>query len=589
MESDSTRNDEPKDRRRRRVLGAGLALAATSALPAAQVTPTARWVKPGSADWPVEREWAALKQAVGGRLSPVSVPDLSDPSIRKLLTNPFYVGDQAGLTQNSGWLDAWRSSPSAYVVAAESAADVAAVVRFARSHNVRLVVKGGGHSYVGASNAADSLLIWTRPMNTITVHEAFAPQGASVASVPAVSVGAGCVWLDVYHAVTSGSGRYVQGGGCTTVGVAGLVQGGGFGSFSTRYGLAAASLLEAEIVTADGKTRVVNAAQEPDLFWALKGGGGGTFGVVTRLTLATHELPATFGVVRLDVRARSDEAYRRLLARFIDLYARSLFNPHWGDLVIVRPDNVLRIRMVFQDLNEDQARAQWQPLLDFLAANQDDYAGVESFVVHAFPARYLWDANFLRRYAPGAADFDNRPGASTDHFWWISDAAQVGSFWYAFKSTWLPASLLQRQNQASLVDAWFAASRHWEVALQFSKALAGAPAAAIEAARDTAMNPDVLEAFAWAISAANDPSPFSQLAQQDLSKGVAMRSRVTSAMKALRMVAPDSGTYVNESDFFQSDWQKAFWGANYSRLLSIKQRFDPEGLFTVHHGVGSES
>ena len=81
--------------------------------------------------------------------------------------------------------------------------------------------------------------------------------------------------LHAYQAVTTGAGRYVQGGGCTTVGVAGLVQGGGFGSYSKTYGIACAGLLEAEIVTADGKVRIVNAAQEPDLYWALKGGGGG--------------------------------------------------------------------------------------------------------------------------------------------------------------------------------------------------------------------------------------------------------------------------------------------------------------------------
>src|SRR5208283_1386255 len=124
--------------------------------------------------------------------------------------------------------------------------------------------------------------------------------------------GGGAMWLHAYQAVSVEHGRYVQGGGCTTVGVAGLVQGGGFGSFSKGFGSAAGSLLEAEIVTADGKTRVVNHVREPDLFWALKGGGGGTFGVVTRLTLATHELPKTFGAVNLQVHARSDEAYRRL-------------------------------------------------------------------------------------------------------------------------------------------------------------------------------------------------------------------------------------------------------------------------------------
>ena len=83
----------------------------------------------------------------------------------------------------------------------------------------------------------------------------------------------------------------MQGGGCTTVGVAGLIQSGGFGSFSKRYGLAAASLLEAEVVTADGMVRIANACTNPELFWGLKGGGGGSLGVVTRVTLKTHELP----------------------------------------------------------------------------------------------------------------------------------------------------------------------------------------------------------------------------------------------------------------------------------------------------------
>ena len=80
-----------------------------------------------------------------------------------------------------------------------------------------------------------------------------------------------------------------------TVGVAGLVQSGGFGSFSKRFGLAAAGLLEAEVVTADGKVLIANACTNPELFWGLKGGGGSSLGIVTRLTLKTHELPQWFG------------------------------------------------------------------------------------------------------------------------------------------------------------------------------------------------------------------------------------------------------------------------------------------------------
>ena len=232
-------------------------------------------VRPGQTGWPSAQDWAALSEAVGGRLSPGAAPTLDPAEAARLLSNPFFLRDQAGLTQSSGWLDAWRSAPSAYVVRARNVGDVAAAVLFAAKHRLRLVVKGAGHSYLGGSNAPDSLLVWTRDMEEITLHDAFRPQGAHAPPVPAVSMGAGCIWGHVYQAVTTQGGRYVQGGGCTTVGVAGLVQGGGFGSFSKRYGLAAASLLEAEIVTADGVVRTVNAAREPDLFWALKGGAAG--------------------------------------------------------------------------------------------------------------------------------------------------------------------------------------------------------------------------------------------------------------------------------------------------------------------------
>lgn len=122
----------------------------------------------------------------------------------------------------------------------------------------------------------------------------------------------------------------------------------------------------------------------------------------------------------------------------------------------------------------------------------------------------------------------------------------------------------------------------------FNKGLAGASAPAIEAARNTAMNPDVVDAFAWAVSTASGPPVLPGLPPPDLAKAAALRSRVTSAMTALRAVAPNTGTYVNECDYFQADWQQAFWGANYARLRRIKQRYDPDGLFTVHHGVGSE-
>jgi FAD/FMN-containing dehydrogenase len=97
------------------------------------------------------------------------------------------------------------------------------------------------------------------------------------------------------------------------VGLAGLVQSGGLGSFSKHYGTAAGSLLQAEVVTADGAIRIANACTNPDLFWALKRGGGGSFGVVSKLTLRLHELPEFFSPLNFTVKAASDYAYQRLI------------------------------------------------------------------------------------------------------------------------------------------------------------------------------------------------------------------------------------------------------------------------------------
>ncbi len=387
---------------RRQLLGAGLALAGASVLPTTALgAASAARVRPGAPGWPSDADWAQLNSAVGGRLARVPQPDLTGPDAAKLLANPFYVGDTPALTESSGWLDAWRSSPSAWMVDARSADDVAAAVRFAAAHNLRLVIKGRGHSYLGGSNAPDSLLVWTRHMDAVTTHDAFTPAGSTAAPVPAVSCGAGAMWMHAYKAVTVEGGRYVQGGGCTTVGVAGLVQGGGFGSFSKGFGTAGASLIEAEVVTADGKLRVVNQVQDPDLFWALKGGGGGTFGAITRLTLATHPLPENFGAIDLTIHAKSDDAFRRLLAKFVELVGASLINPHFGEQVTATRDNHLAISVVFQGLTQADARAAFQPLVDFANANPADYEGQTQFIAAALPARRFWDGSFMKQVPGG--------------------------------------------------------------------------------------------------------------------------------------------------------------------------------------------
>jgi FAD/FMN-containing dehydrogenase len=504
------------------------------------------------------------------------------------MRNPFWLADQPAGTETSGWFDAWVPAPSVYAVAARNTAHVAAAVNFAREHRLRLVVKGGAHSYQGTSNSVDSLLIWTRKMSDVRLHDSFVPGGCEgkVAPVPAVTAEAGAVWSDLYNAVTTEAGRYVQGGGCTTVGVAGLVQSGGFGSFSKGFGTVASSLLEAEVVTADGIVRTVNACRDADLFWALRGGGGGSWGVVTKVTLQTYELPEFFGGAKGKIKARSDETYRRLLARFVSFYREALFNPHWGEQAVLEGDNTLKLSFVMQGMTGPQAREVWKPFFEWVKEASQDYSILEELRAGAVKAREWWQFD-----EGGSLIRDQRDGAPKHHGWWKGDADQVGFFITGFESAWLPASLLEKENQGKLVDALFASTRFNTVELHFNKGLAGASANVVAAAKQTATNPSVIEAFALAITADAQKPAYPGQPKAVIDKDAAKRSAraVDNAIAELRKLAPHGGSYVSESNYFNNSWQEAFWGTNYPKLRAIKAKYDPDCLFFVHHGVGSEN
>ena len=592
------------DRRRLMTTGAsllagGVLAPARSLAAATRIAPSAARVRPDDAGWPSDAQWDGLSRATSGRLIKVQFP-LADaianpdsPATARLfrdLKNPFFIGDTVGLTQTLGWTDAWTTSPSAYAVAAETSADVAAAVNFARAHRLRLVVKGGGHSYLGGSNAPDSLMVWTRRMNAVELHDAFVPAGCKgrLAPEPAVSVGSGAIWLRAYDAVTTKAGRYVQGGGCTTVGVAGLVQGGGFGSFSKAFGSGAANLLEAEVVTADGVVRIANACTNPELFFALKGGGGGTFGVVTRLTLRTHDLPAMFGAANARIEARSDAAYRQLVEKVVGFYAASLFNPHWGEQIGFRGGTVVNVNMVFQGIDQKTAQETWKPFFDWVKAAPDDYR-MSAPLVLALPARHFWDAKVMKSL-PGIVKGDDRPDAPAEHFFWSGDGGQVGQVLHGYQSAWLPQALLQPARQGELVDALVQASNTWGVSLHFNKGLAGGAPEAVARTRDTAMNPAAADAFALAITGGEEQPAYPGVKghEPDLAKSRADAVQIARCMAPLRRLQAGPATYISESDYFEKDWRQAYWGPHYPRLRAAKQKYDSGGLFYVHHGVGSE-
>ncbi|MDY6995989.1 MAG: FAD-binding protein [Actinomycetota bacterium] len=544
-----------------------------------------------------QSRWAALRDKVGDRLITVESPlepcrtDAAGTACSAALDNlknPFWIEEQPGATQTNGWLDAWTYQVSPYAVAARDADDIAAAVDFARENRIRLAVKGTGHDYLGRSNAADSLLVWTHNMREVAFDAAFRPAGApaGTARTPAVSAAAGARWLEVYQTATAND-VYVQGGGCTSVGACGgFTLGGGFGNFSKRFGSGAGGVLEMEVVTADGQVRVVNEFQDPDLFWALRGGGGGTFGIVSRITYRAHPIPQTVGALGGTITATSDEAFRDLLGRFVRFFPEALIDGSWGEQIAVRPDNSLSMSMVWLDLTEEQARQAWEP---FTAAVQADGIAEVDLSFGAHPFRELWNVQYWERVDPDLITVDPRPDQPPGQFWWTSNQGEVAQYIFSYLSRWIPLSMFADTPDA-LADTLYEASRLGRVTLHVNKGLAGASDEVLARERQTSINPAVLDAAAFATIGSQQGAAFPEIPghEPDLEAGRREAQETNTAIGIIRAATPGAGTYSNEADYFEPDWQQAFWGTNYNRLLAIKQRVDPGNLFRVHHGVGSE-
>lgn len=200
-------------------------------------------------------EWRALERSLDGELLRPDAAGYAEAS--RLFNRRF---------------DDVRPAAVAFVT---SPADVAECLRFAQAHGIPPAVRSGGHSYAGWSSGNGRLVVDVRRMDGVTVQARDAV------------VGAGASLGDVYTALAE-QGVTISAGTCPTVGISGLTLGGGHGLLSRAYGLTCDNLVEATVVTADGTVRTCSADQEPDLFWALRGAGNGSFGVVTQLRLRTH-------------------------------------------------------------------------------------------------------------------------------------------------------------------------------------------------------------------------------------------------------------------------------------------------------------
>jgi hypothetical protein len=237
----------------------------------------------------------------GGRikLTPEQLEDLDSQIQGRLLV----AGDQ-------GWNDAvaiWNGMAAktpTLVLQPTSAHDVAAAVSFARDHGLLVSIKGGGHNIAGTSIAEGGLTLDMSRMREVAVDP----------DAKLARVGPGCLLGEVDQA-TQQHGLATVLGFVSETGVAGLTLGGGFGYLTRRFGWTVDNLAEVQVVTADGQLRTANRDQHPELFWALRGGGG-NFGVVTRFTFRLHPVgPTITGGLTIWSAERAEEvlaAYRDL-------------------------------------------------------------------------------------------------------------------------------------------------------------------------------------------------------------------------------------------------------------------------------------
>ncbi|KAF2092417.1 FAD-binding domain-containing protein [Rhizodiscina lignyota] len=523
----------------------------------------------GDPCWPSLKEWQSFNESISGRLI-VSHPSavichqpLYNPILCKKATeewtNSFWRTDQVGAYSAILWEDGNDqcdiNTPvnepcgpglvAHYSVAAEDTSDIQAAIHFALRHDIYLVIKNTGHDHLGRSSGRGSLAIWTHRLKGRTWHDAFTPSGAPscYSAVPAVTLRAGEQWLDVYRDADMHN-RIVVGGSARTVGAAGgYLTGGGHSAWAHFYGLAADNLLEVTIVTPTGELKIINEHTDPDYFWAIRGGGGSTWGVITSVTYKTHPSPSHIQVGISQFNTTTDTARRTVIQQVLKslVYITDSGYTGYGSIT---PNS---LRLIFIQPNGtnatyDSAFASLQQL-----ANVTGVAGGIFQLV--FPSWLEYGNVFLQD-----------PNIATN----VQDASRLLT----------KDILLNKHDQLA------------DLVLQYPDLTPGFNfiGKVNSAERDKTSVHDTWRNSHALMTFGIDFVDNATLAYKHERKErlVEISSRMSD------IVGPDSGTYVNEANPYEPKWQTVFWGKNYVRLLKIKRRVDPANLLVCNRCVGTD-
>ncbi|KAH7921689.1 FAD-binding domain-containing protein [Leucogyrophana mollusca] len=432
-------------------------------------------------------------------------------------------------------------------VDARGVADIQAAVQFAVKYDVRLVVKNTGHDYLGRSAARGAFVVWTHNMKNITYNASFVPQGApSHETYNAITLGAGVQWHEAYAAANA-QGRIMVGGASAggSVGAAGgWVLGGGHSALSPTYGLGVDNVVEMTVVLSTGEYLTVNSHQHPDLFWAMRGGGGGTYGILTSVTYRTYP--------SLPVQAA--------------LFSANATNPTVMNTLMTE---LMRIHPALSDAGWSGYGSASNSSLFFAYMKPNGTVAQLNESFHSFVV-------FAQNLTSQGLSIVTKP--------------VYEDTWYEFYSTYLsggvenggntmlgsrliPRETLEK-NSKELTNILLPINLSWNF-------VAGGKVSKIDP-NSAGVNPAWRKAIihltfgiAWPFGASS----------QEID---GMIDILKAKEKALRDLTPESGAYFNEASLYEENWQYTFFGTHYPALKAIKDKYDPHGLFVVAEGVGSE-
>lgn len=499
-----------------------------------------------------------------------------------------------------------------YIVNATEEVDVAFAMKWAAERNIRIVVKGTGHDLNGRyvfvvsnllrigssrhfyrSSGAFSLSIWTRNFRHLIRDTAWRIPNSSSPAEDVFIVGSGQQWGNVLSFATS-QGRVVTTGQDPSVGLGGYIQGGGHGPLASTYGLASSQVLQMTVVTTTGHVLVANEAQNQDLFWALRGGGAGQYGVVTEYVIKHYPAPRNVVMASVQIKPKgstnaSMEASWSAVASWLSALPDLMDAGLAGAATVAVGSTAPKF---FPDIDVSDGPFTGIGLNQVFWAFNTTPAAVEALVQPVLTKLLGLNTNTtdtntsLITTTLTTSTHPNYPSFFTT----ISGDNVAGG------ESLTSSRLLGRTELVSTPHAKMISYLKTAMASQNTTnpgnyatiGLSGGPGVhSTPSKRWGALHPSWRTAYLHFIATgATIDSRAAGSAKRALSIGAEWHNAVKEQM--WKEWAPSSGAYMNEANPYVNGFQKVFYGEGYERLVEVKRKYDPSESLFVLAGVGTE-